>query len=73
VNVLSLCTGYGGLDMAAVAVLGGTVRWVSDIEPGPCALLAYRHPGVPNLGDLTAVDWGDAIDSPVDVLTAGYP
>ena len=27
----SLCTGYGGLDMAVQSVLGGRVAWVSDI------------------------------------------
>ncbi len=67
----SLCTGYGGLDMAVQSVIGGTVAWVADIDPGAAALLAYRHPEVPNLGDLTIVDWS-AVE-PIEVLTAGYP
>ncbi|MGY3337579.1 DNA (cytosine-5)-methyltransferase 1 [Streptomyces filamentosus] len=67
----SLCTGYGGLDMAVQAVLGGTLAWVSDVDPGASRILAHRHPGVANLGDLTAVDWAGI--EPVDVLCGGYP
>ena len=67
----SLFSGYGGLDMAARAVLGGSLAWVADIEPGPCKLLANRHPTVPNLGDVTAVDWTTV--EPVDVICGGSP
>ena len=66
-NIGSLCTGYGGLDMA----LDGTTAWVSDIDKAACTLLAYRFPDVPNLGDLTEVDWLSV--EPVDIITAGYP
>lgn len=66
-RVGSLCTGYGGLDMA----VGGDLAWVSDIDKGACALLAHRHPDIPNLGDLKKIDWREV--EPVDVLTAGYP
>lgn len=67
----SLCTGYGGLDMAAHAVFGGSLAWWSDIEPGPVALMGYHHPCIPNIGDLREVDWSGVPG--VDVLTAGYP
>lgn len=67
----SLCTGYGGLDMAVQAVLGGTLAWVSDVDPGASRILAHHHPQVPNLGDLTAVDWTGI--EPVDVVCGGYP
>ncbi|MFD8598383.1 DNA cytosine methyltransferase [Kitasatospora sp. NPDC059646] len=67
----SVCTGYGGLDMAVQAVLGGELAWVADIDLGASAILAHRCPGVPNLGDITAVSWADV--APVDVLTAGFP
>lgn len=83
----SLCTGYGGLDMAAQAVFGGTVVWHAEHEPDPPAgelkkrpakarnaaarLLAHRFPLVPNHGDITAMDWASA--APVDILTAGWP
>ena len=67
----SLCTGYGGLDMAVEHVLGGTLSWYSEIEKHPSTLLSERFPGVPNLGDLTTIDWKEV--EPVDVLTGGYP
>lgn len=67
----SLCTGYGGLDMAAAAVFGGELAWWSDVEAGPIAVMQHHHPEAPNIGDLTAVDWS-AVE-PVDILTAGYP
>jgi DNA (cytosine-5)-methyltransferase 1 len=67
----SLCSGYGGLDMAAEAFFGATTLWVSDVDPDASTVLARRFPGAPNLGDLKALRWDDV--PPVDVLTAGYP
>ena len=43
---------------------------MADIEPGPRAVLAHRFPGVPNVGDITSVDWGRV--EPVDVITAEW-
>jgi DNA (cytosine-5)-methyltransferase 1 len=67
----SLCTGYGGLDLAVLAVLGGTLAWVADNDPAAARLLHARWPGVPNLGDITTVNWHNV--APVDVITAGFP
>lgn len=67
----SLFSGYAGLDMAVTAALGGSVAWHCDIEAAPAKVVAHHHPGVPNLGDITAVDWADV--APVDVLTGGFP
>ncbi|MGC5343678.1 DNA cytosine methyltransferase [Streptomyces sp. DT171] len=67
----SLCTGYGGLDEAVQQVFGGSLAWVSDIDPGASRILAHHHPDIPNLGDLTDIDWSSV--EPVDVLTGGYP
>lgn len=66
-RVGSLFSGYGGLDMA----VGGDVVWYSEIDPAACTVLAAHHPDVPNLGDITQVDWEGV--PPVDVLTGGYP
>ena len=66
-RVGSLCSGYGGLDAGWLAVAGGRVEWVSEIDGDALTVLG----GVPNVGDLTEVDW--AAVPPVDVLTAGYP
>ncbi|AYG81472.1 Modification methylase AplI [Streptomyces hundungensis] len=70
-RVGSLCTGYGGLDMAVHQVFGGSLAWVADSDPGAARILAHRFPGVPNIGDITAVRWEDL--EAVDILTGGYP
>ena len=57
--------------MAVQQVLGGEVAWVADPAPGPSKVLAHRHPDVPNLGDITLVDW--ATVPPVDIITGGSP
>ncbi|SER55352.1 DNA (cytosine-5)-methyltransferase 1 [Streptomyces qinglanensis] len=67
----SLCTGYGGLDMAVQDVFGGELAWVCDNDPGAAAVLDRHHPHVPNLDDLTALDWHQV--EPVDIVTGGYP
>lgn len=66
----SFCSGYGGLDQAVEAVTGGRVVWCADNARGPSIVQAARY-GVPNLGDITAVDW-HAVE-PIDLATAGYP
>lgn len=70
-TVGSLCSGYEGLGLGLGQVLDTTTAWVSEVDPSACAILDARLPGVPNLGDLTALDWSSV--EPVDVLTAGYP
>lgn len=70
-RVGSLCTGYGGLDIAVDQVLGGKTVWISDVDKYASSLIAERFPNVPNIGDLTTVDWREL--EPIDVLTAGFP
>ncbi|GAO08442.1 putative modification methylase [Streptomyces lydicamycinicus] len=67
----SLCTGYGGLDMAVQDVFGGSLAWVADNDPGASRILAHHYPQVPNLGDISATDWTQV--PPVDVVLGGYP
>ena len=67
----SLCTGYGGLDMAAEALLGTHTVWCAEFEDAPSKVIAARMPGVPNLHDVKRIPWW--IVAPVQVLTAGYP
>lgn len=67
----SLFSGYEGLGVAVQNVIGGDLAWVSDIDPGACKILAHHYPDVPNLGDITRVDW--AAVEPVDVITGGSP
>ena len=66
-RVGSLFTGYGGLDIA----VGGDLAWYAEIEPAACQVLAHHYPNVPNLGDITKINWADV--EPVDVITGGYP
>ena len=67
----SLFSGYGGLDLALREVFPDSeTAWVCDVEPGPCKILAQRFPGVPNLGDITTVDWETV--EPVDIIAGGH-
>jgi len=67
----SLFTGAAGLDMAVESVLGTETAWHAEIDPGACKVLAHRYPDVPNLGDVTAIDWSQV--EPVDVICGGSP
>ena len=67
----SLCSGYGGLDLGVQSALGGTLAWHAEVNPDAARILARHWPGVPNLGDITAVDWSTVPQ--VCVLTAGFP
>ncbi|MEV4437513.1 DNA cytosine methyltransferase [Streptomyces sp. NPDC049577] len=76
----SLFSGYGGLDLGVQAVFGGEVVWHCEHDPEDpyqfaARILAHHWPAVPNLGDISAVDWYHVLDEcgPVDVLTGGFP
>lgn len=66
----SLCTGYGGLDMAVEAFFNAETVWTSDIDKFASKVIAERIKK-PNLGDLKQIDWTQV--EPIDILTAGYP
>lgn len=66
----SLCTGYGGLDMAVEAYFDAETVWTSDIDKYASIVIKERI-SKPNLGDLKMVDWNSV--EPIDILTAGYP
>ncbi len=67
----SLCTGYGGLDLAVEQHYGARTVWVSDVDKNANLIIDQRFPGVPNLGDLTVLDWSHV--PAVDILIGGYP
>ena len=71
VRIGSLFSGAGGLDMAVAEVFGGEVVWHAEIDKAASKVLAHRFPGVPNLGDISAVDWAEV--PAVDVLCGGFP
>jgi DNA (cytosine-5)-methyltransferase 1 len=67
----SLCTGYGGLDMAVRSVFDGSLVWCADNDKHAAVVMDAQYPDVPNLGDLTRLDW-QTVES-VDVIAAGFP
>lgn len=67
----SLFSGVGGLDMAVEAFFGAKTVWHCEVDPEPSKVLEVRWPGVPNLGDITRVDWSSV--EPVDILCGGFP
>lgn len=67
----SLFSGYGGLDLAVMDVLGGDVVWHCEWDDAPARILEHHFPGVPNYRDVSTVDWMQV--EPVDVLTGGFP
>jgi DNA (cytosine-5)-methyltransferase 1 len=67
----SLCTGYGGLDMAVRTMFGGRLVWCADNDKHAAAVLDARYPAAPNLGDLTWLDWRTV--EAVDIISAGFP
>lgn len=70
-RVGSLCTGFGGLDLAVDMVLGGRLAWYAETDPHANTVLAHHWPEVTNLGDIRTVDWSTV--APVDIVTAGFP
>ena len=70
----SVCS---GIESASVAwhPLGWRAEWFAEIEPFPSAVLAYRWPEVPNLGDMTKLArqvLAGSIAAP-EVLVGGTP
>ncbi len=67
---------FSGIEAATVAwhPLGWECAAVAEIEPFPCALLAHKYPGVPNLGDVTKVTAEDikALGT-IDLVVFGSP
>jgi DNA (cytosine-5)-methyltransferase 1 len=62
-----------GIEAPSVAwePLGWEPMWFSEIEKFPKAVLAHHYPNVPDLGDMTEVNWSGAAD--VDLLIGGTP
>lgn len=89
-RVGSLFAGYDGLGLAVESLWPESSRaWFVEFDPAPSRILAHHWPTVPNLGDITQIDWsawhrtnkaipvqgGDANGSlaDIDVLTGGFP
>lgn len=66
----SLCTGYGGLDLAVSEFFNAETVWTSEIDKFASKVTEARF-DCPNLGDLKEVNWDDV--PRVDIVTAGFP
>jgi DNA (cytosine-5)-methyltransferase 1 len=75
-KLASLCSGYGGLDLAVESHFrnkGKEVEtvWFAENDKKCSEVLAHHWGDVPNYGDVTAIDWNSV---PLcDILVAGYP
>jgi len=69
-TVGSLFSGIGGLDLGLERA-GMEVIWNSEIDPFASRVLARHWPTVPNLGDITTIDWS-SVERP-DLICGGYP
>ena len=87
VRVGSLFTGTGMLDEGFRMVVPSARHvFVADVcqvkqdgtaghkspHSAPCTILAHRFPDVPNLGDVSGIDW-TPWRGKVDVLSGGFP
>jgi DNA (cytosine-5)-methyltransferase 1 len=74
IRIGSMCSGYGGLEMAVAAALTPQqveVAWHCEVDPAAVETLDKHRPGTPNHGDLRTVDW--SVVDPVDLLAMGVP
>lgn len=64
VRYVSLFAGVEAFSVASSRIAGA--RWeavfFSEIDPFPCAVLAHRFPGVPNLGDVSKIKVREGAD-----------
>lgn len=71
-RILSLCSGYGGLDMVMEKLTGGRLVAYAEKMPAAAKVMAHHYPDVPNLGDITEIDWPPWVGR-VDIIGAGFP
>lgn len=65
---------FSGIEACSVAWhdLGWTPVAFADFEAFPSAVLNHRYPGVPNLHDVTEVNWSD-YEGKADLIVGGSP
>ena len=65
---------FSGIEAASVAwePLGWKPVAYAEIEPFPKAVLKHHYPNVPDLGDMTQVDWSKYHHA-ADVVVGGSP
>lgn len=65
---------FSGIEAASVAwePIGWEPVAFCEIEPFPCMVLEKRFPDVPNLGDVSEIDWSPYVGA-VDLVVGGSP
>lgn len=66
----SLCTGYGGLDLAVEQHFNANTVWCAEFDKYASQVI-NEHFNIPNYGDIKNINWVEV--EPIDILTAGYP
>jgi DNA (cytosine-5)-methyltransferase 1 len=66
----SLCTGYGGLDLAVEEHFNAETVWCAEFDKYASQVIEQRF-NIPNYGNIKEIDWASL--EPIDILTAGYP
>jgi len=66
----SLCTGYGGLDLAVEAHFNAETVWCAEFDKYASEVIKH-HFNVPNYGNIKTINWASMPE--IDILTAGYP
>jgi len=66
----SLCTGYGGLDLAAESYFNAETVWCAEFDKYASQVIQQRF-NIPNYGNIKEIDWASV--EPIDILTTGYP
>lgn len=65
---------FSGIEAATVAwhPLGWEPLAFSEIDPFPSTVLQHHYPNVPNLGDITKIDW-NPYKGQADLVVGGSP
>ena len=69
-TVGSLFSGIGGIDLGLERA-GHRILWHSEIDNYACRVLKKHWPEIPNLGDVTTINWSEV--PYVDIIAGGYP
>lgn len=73
-RIVALCAGYGGLEAAVTAGLGGEVVAFAESDPYAARVFSAHHPAAPNLGDVMTADWEEVLETYCpNVVAAGFP
>ena len=67
----SLFSGIGGLELGLERTGGFKTIWQCEVDDYASAVLRKHWPGVPNLGNITKVEW-DKVEKP-DLICGGFP